>query len=128
MKTEQLLIDYYKSNFLELTNRKLVCYIDETIPRIPLPKLLQYISEFFELANPLERCRRIEYLKARGVMFLIARNMGYFYKELGMFTGMDHSSILHAVKSKQCSYPDWIEALKEFKEYLRAKIEQENIT
>lgn len=44
-----------------------------------------------------ERSRRIEYVYARMIFAYIARELGYFYGQIGRYIGRDHATVINAL-------------------------------
>ena len=63
----------------------------------PIDSLLEITSEVFSLPDVRSNCRKIEYIEARAVTYVMLRDiLGYTLAEIGRAFNKNHATILHS--------------------------------
>ena len=119
----QDLLEGYRKNFRIATGMELqVSYT--TGMTIEMSKLRDMIMEITG-ADPAKRCRQLKTIYSRVMFCIIAREMKYTLPEIGRQLKMDHTSIMHNLKSKKQYEEQFQEQLQKVRDWLMS-LDKEN--
>lgn len=118
---ERILIEGYKKHFKEVTGKELVAFIND-VRSIPLDSLYEMSKEYFKI-DTIRKCRRIEYVTARIMLFKEARRMGYKLVEIGRAYGYDHTSVISSINNKRITWDDFNKDYTRFQSYIKSQKE-----
>jgi chromosomal replication initiation ATPase DnaA len=83
-----------------LLNQQTLAPMNNSIPQIPLPDLLEIVSKQFRVStrDVLSRSHKAEVVQPRHAFCNIAHTMGHPKSTIGRFIGRDYSTVFYSCK------------------------------